>query len=414
MRHAAIAASIAVALAAAGCASPPRPDDWVRVREVTPPFLERGHATDPAVAADAHGRVALTWITSDSLGGLDLWVALSADSGVTFGAPRRLNERAGRVSSYAESRPAPVWGPGGRLAVAWSEARADTGRAADIVGRASADAGATWGAPVAVNDDSTGRPAYHGFPALAWIDDGALFAAWMDARATPPGEEESMGALFTAVSPDGGRAWEPNRLVTDQSCPCCRTAALAPGGGRVVLAYRGARHDLRDPMLAFSEDGGRTFLPDVAVSPDGWALEGCPSDGPGITGDGRTGVVAWYTGAAPAGVYLAAWEHGRGAAGLRRAVGDSLEHAAHPRLARLGDAPLLAVEGRARGDSVDVVAVRALGPDGSLTPWAFLGTRARAAWLAAQPPAAALACWVERERGVPRVRVARLTRAPGR
>jgi hypothetical protein len=414
MRPIAVPLALAAALAATGCARTPRPDDWVRVREITPTTLEHRAAADPAVAADDHGRVALTWVTSDSLGGLDVWLALSSDSGVTFGVPRRLNAVPGRVSSYAESRPLPAWGPGGRLAVAWAELRADTGMAADVVVRASADAGASWGTPVTVNDDVAGRPVYHGFPALAWLPDGTLFAAWMDGRHTPPGEEESVGALVAAVSPDGGRTWEPNVLVTDQLCPCCRPAAQVPGEGRVVLAYRTALHDMRDPVLAFSGDGGRTFRAGVTVSPDGWELDACPSDGPALTGEGYTGVVAWYTGVAPEGVYLAPWEYGRGAAGLRRALGDSLEHAAHPRLARLGAAPLVAVVGRARGDSTDVMAVRALDPDGSLTPWAFLGTHVRTAWLASQPPRAALACWVERERGVSRVRLARLTRAAPR
>ena len=58
-----------LAVATAGCAAPRRPPDWATVHEATPAFLDSLAARDPAVAADAHGRVALTFlVTFDSEG----------------------------------------------------------------------------------------------------------------------------------------------------------------------------------------------------------------------------------------------------------------------------------------------------------------------------------------------------------
>ncbi len=418
-RHAIwLTAFAALGLLAAACA-PSRPaGDWVSVHELTPAFLAHQPAADAAIAADPHGRVALTYVTRDTSGGRDLWLAISNDSGATFGTPVRLNPREGAVSSYAESRPAAVYGPGGRLAVAWSEKREGEDQGADLMVRASVDGGVTLGPAVVVNDDASDRRrSFHGFPALTFLTDGSLFAAWEDEREHAGEKEEpTLASLFYAVSPNGGLRWSDNRSLTDELCPCCRAVALSDPAGRVVVTWRGARDDLRDPVLAVSRDGGMTFGAESTLSADRWQLEACPSVGHALTlGEDGGGHFAWFTGAEPAGVYLAPWHLGRGLTGLRRPLADSLLHPSHPRLAALGSSTLIAVEARPRDDSTRaVVAVRALDPDGSLTPWSFLGGDARAAWLATLDPRSALVCWTEGRAAEQRVRVVRLMRAGAR
>src|SRR5215831_13803452 len=90
------ALSAALALLSAGCASAP-PPEWAGVREVTPDFLLAKDASQPALAADEHGRVALTWVTRDSSGS-DLWLSISSDAGATFSPPLKVNEHAGGVA----------------------------------------------------------------------------------------------------------------------------------------------------------------------------------------------------------------------------------------------------------------------------------------------------------------------------
>ncbi|HYM81837.1 MAG TPA: sialidase family protein [Candidatus Limnocylindria bacterium] len=382
------------------------------MREITPPFLVGRPARDPAIAADPHGRVALTFVTRDSAGA-DLWLALSTDSGATFSPPERVNPRPGSVASYPEGRPLAAFGPAGQLVVAWAERREGQG-GVDLFVRASADGGRTLESPVPVNDDvDDGRPDYHGFPALAFLTEGAVIAAWLDEREAPKvGGEATYSALFSAISRDGGQSWSDNRKIADLVCPCCRPMLCADSAGNVAVAFRTADENLRDPMLAVSRNRGVTFAQPALISDDRWKLAGCPDVGPAITAaPGGGGHYAWYTGVEPAGVYLVPWRDGLGPSGVKRAVGDGLLDATRPRLAAFGPATLLAVEGRPLGDTTrTVLAVRLLEPDGMLTPWTHLGADVAAGWIAAAGPRAAYASWAEREGDETRMRIVRIQR----
>ncbi len=412
-----------------GCASPRRSADWLIVREVTPPYLLHQRAADPALTADRHGRVALTFVTRDSIG-KDLWLSLSRDSGTTFSSPVRLNARHGSVNSYSEARPIAAFGPSGELAVAWGERRSDTSRAVDLVVRASGDGGVTLGPPVVVNNDLKAVPiarrhwnwyrgrrlnphAYHGFPALTFLSSDSLFAAWLDERDVPDMEgEPSTSALYGALSSNGGQSWGANQMLADSVCPCCRPMALSDPSGKIAVAYRRGARDLRDPALLVSFDGGRSFALDTLIFTDRWLLRACPDQGPVLSWNREGGgYYAWYTGAGEPGVYLMPWRADHGGAGVRQPLRDSLSDAHSPRLASLEHTTLIAVEARPSFDSTrTVLAVRAFTDDGSLTPWNFLGANIEAGWVTGLDGRTALASWVEREGDRKRVRLVKLRR----
>ena len=410
-----------------GCAPGVRGGDALSLREITPAFLMSLEARDPALAADARGTVALAWVTRDSSRG-DVWLAVSRDSGASFSTPARVNLAAGRVLSFPEGRPVVALGPGGALAVAWSERRADGTGAVDLRVRASADFGRTFGAVASVNDDAAGPPpsykwrprawarehradAFHGFPALAFVTDGALLAAWLDDRKTPGPDAARRATLWHSLSSDGGQTWSANLAVSDSACPCCRPALASGADGRVALAYRDGSNDRRDPRIALSQDGGQGFPTDRPVSRDGWSLRGCPDQGPALVWDrAQGGQYAWFTGAAPAGVYVARWRHDGGVAGLRRPVADSLADAMHPVAVALAAGVLIGVESHAPEDaSRHSFAVRVLDPDGTWSAWTRLGADATAGALAAGGARRAIACWIENEAGRARLRLAALT-----
>ncbi len=415
--YAAALPALALALALAGCASTP-PAEWAALREVTPEFLLAREALEPALAADEHGRVALTWVERDS-SGADLWLSISTDGGGTFTPPLKVNANAGSVASFPESRPLAVFGADGRLAVAWCERRPGLPEATDVLVRASGDGGATLGPPVVVNDDiGDGRAAFHGFPALTFLADGALLVVWMDERENwrIPGleGEPSSGSLFYAMSRDGGQIWSENRELTDRACPCCRAVAVSDSGGRVAVAYRAALGNLRDPALAVSVNQGQSFDLDTLFSADGWELQGCPAVGPALTWNrGGGGLYVWYTEAGTPGVYAAPWTAELGPAGVRRSLTDGLLEATHPRAASFGSGTLIAVEARPRADSASrVLAVRALDANGALTPWTFLGADVENGWIAGVGERVALACWSERRGSGSRVRLVQLEPRP--
>ena len=399
------------ALALAGCAGRGA-SDWASVRELTPSFLIGELATDASLAADRHGHVALTWVTGDETG-QDLWLALSADSGLTFAPPVRVNPRHGSVSSEAECRPIAALGPAGELLLAWSERRGDSASVADLVVRASADAGRTLGPVVIVNDDAAdGRPTFHGYASLAALPNGDWFAVWMDSREhTREAEGMERASLFYALSSDGGQSWSDNRPLSGRACAHCRVSAVADSTGLLAVSYRAAQSGVRDPALAVTRDRGMTVAIDTVLAPDGWRLDLCPVDGPALTMDhAGGGHVAWHSGAGAGGTWLAPWRAETGIAGLRRSLADSLVDAGHPRLARLGDATLVVLEGRTRADRAHgVIAVRSLDAEGDLTPWLFLGADARHAAVAAAGDRAALVCWSERGDQGEHVRLVRVT-----
>jgi len=406
-------AAFVVALVA-GCATPRHPADWITVSEVSPAFLDSIDARDPAVAADAHGRVALTYVTRDTNGARELWLAVSRDSGTTFSAPVRVNDVPGSVSSYPEGRPAAVFGPAGALIVTWGARRPGVERAVNIASRASSDGGVTLGPVAYLNDDrASGVLAFHGFPAVAFRPDGALFAAWLDERDYATAQGEPTGSsLYRAMSFDGGQSWSANQRMRDTVCACCRPMVATDASGGIALAYRSAYFNLRDPALAVSRDGGSTFAVDTVLHADRWYLPGCPDVGPALTWNRDTGGhYAWYTGAGVPGVYLMSWRFDGGSGGMKRALTDSIDQATSPRMTALGEATLIGVEARPAADTTHTVfAVRALDPSGSLTPWVFLGGDVRDAWLAGADPHSAFACWVERDGDRSRTRVVRLVR----
>lgn len=407
--------SAVLALACAiGCAAPRKPSDGLTVREVTPAFLAAIDARDPAVAADAHGRVALTYVTRDTSGARELWLAVSRDSGATFSSPVRVNDVPGSVSSYPEGRPAAVFGPAGALVVTWAARRPGVDRAVDIASRASSDGGVTLGPVAYLNDDrGSGIAAFHGFPAIAFRPDGALFAAWLDERDYATADGEPAGSsLYRSLSYDGGQTWTANQRMRDTVCACCRPMVATDAVGGIALAYRSAYLNLRDPALAISNDGGSTFAVDTVLHADQWYLPGCPDVGPAVTWNQKSGGhYAWFTGAGTPGVYLTSWRADGGATGMKRSLSDSLDGVTRPRMTALGETTLIGVEARPAADTTHTVfAVRALDPNGTLAPWTFLGGDVRDAWLTGSDRRCAYACWIEKDETQSRLRVVRLVR----
>ncbi|MFM7230468.1 MAG: sialidase family protein [bacterium] len=409
------------ALLTLACAPSRTPGEWRETHDATPVLLAQLGASDPSVAVGPDGAVALSWVTRDSIG-TDAWVSVTRDSGVSWSEPVRVNDRRGKVSSYPESRPLTAWGSDGRLFAVWAAAR-DTGLYADdVVARASADHGATWGAVVPLNSDHTDpRSTYHGFATLAVRANGEVVVAWIDGRAAKAaGEEPARAEVRATRTRDGGTTWERDVRVAVEVCPCCRVA-LAAAGGTTVLAYRGARDDLRDPRLARSDDGFRTVTLDTLVSADRWRLSGCPAMGPAIVAGDEGGVFAWYTGESPddstlgarpaPGLYLTAFDANGAPTGTPATLGDGLDQAERPLLAAWSEGALVGALGRPAGEpDRRVVALRVRAADGALGPWTAFGDDVRSAALATGRPGRAWLVRTEGPREAPRVRVTRLTR----
>jgi hypothetical protein len=275
----------------------------------------------PWVAADG-SFVAVAWGAS-AKDSTDVFLAVSRDNGQTFSAPKQVNAIAGDAKLGGEFPPrvalAPRTGSAEpEVAVLWTA----KGQAPSIKVARSRDAGATF--EPAVTLQSPAAPGQRGWPALALDQKGVAHAIWLDHRGlasnhsagaghaghqmTPkPSDFDSVeqaqksglyyaNTSFSAAgSPSGSPSQE--RELTKGVCYCCKTSLIVSPAGDLFAAWRHVYPgDLRDMAFVVSRDGGRSFSEPVRVSEDGWAIKGCPDDGPAMTMDGKGTVhIAWPT-----------------------------------------------------------------------------------------------------------------------
>jgi hypothetical protein len=160
------------------------------------------------LAAASGGSVHAAWWDP---GSGNVLVDRSLDGAQTWGADVRVNPVPGSASGspvnvWAQPLPTIARMSQGALFVAWAQG---SGADLDILVARSDDGGATWGKPVRVNDDRSGREQWQ--PALAVGPDDSLHLAWLDNRT-------GNYHIFYASSRDGKR-WSANLRVTVAETP---------------------------------------------------------------------------------------------------------------------------------------------------------------------------------------------------
>jgi hypothetical protein len=157
----------------------------------------------------------------------------------------------------------------------------------------------------------TAAPGNRGWEAIA--SDGAdrIQVVWLDHRElAQPGAAVTSQADHAAHEGSGADAAQrsklyfaslggrdPARAITGGVCYCCKTAIAVGQRGAVYLAWRHVfPGDVRDIAFAASRDGGKTFSAPQRVSQDGWAINGCPENGPTMAVDAKGAIhIAWPT-----------------------------------------------------------------------------------------------------------------------
>jgi hypothetical protein len=251
-----------------------------------------GAAARPGLAVSAaFGPDGRLWIV-----GLDerrrLFLQASADEGRSWG-PRTLPPIGDEtVAANGEQRPKLAFGPDGRtVIVAWTRplSKPYTGEIRMI---RSEDGGRRFGPPFTVHADR--QVITHRFESIAFDARGRLHVVWVDKRdaeaaraaAAAAGRAKADwpgAAIWRVVSEDGGRTFSPDLRLADHSCECCRIAlAPTPDGGLAAMW----RHvfDGRERDHAFARIGGADAPPSAVVrsSLDRWAIDACPHHGPGL------------------------------------------------------------------------------------------------------------------------------------
>ncbi len=108
---------------------------------------------------------------------------------------------------------------------------------------------------------------------LSWLEDSTLSVAIPGADGTPIELE----------------------MVDDLTCDCCNPVPIVTGDEMVVAyrdLERSGPATYRDVVIARSEDGGATFEM-VPVADDHWDIDACPFSGPAVVSSEAGIVVAW-------------------------------------------------------------------------------------------------------------------------
>ena len=275
----------AIAMVVAGCTV--RPSVQLGGAEVISNVTAAGAA--PMIALSPSGARSVAWIAAPDAG-TDGRLYVSTDGG----PPSELRDSSGGIEPHGESPPKLSYGPDGTLFALYAVGRLEAGRRFPFTTlrlAASHDGGRTWDAPRTVTGDSV--PRSRNFHALHAASDGSLYVAWLESRA------DSGSRTYLTRSTDKGATWSPAvRVAEGESCPCCRVAIATGEGGRMYLAWRAVLPgNVRDIVVATSEDHGGTWSAPVRVHNDDWVFEGCPHAGPSMMVD-STGTlhIAWWTG----------------------------------------------------------------------------------------------------------------------
>ena len=295
-------------------------------RAALPPAVRQlgiAAATNAHPAVSARGSiVALAWGATTAGKGTDVYVAVSRDAGATFGQPVRANVVPGEARISAERPPVVAVVPSNRttpdVAVLWT-----AGSTATALKLArSGDGGRTFAPPREIQ--AAGAAGNRGWASMTADQTGTLHVVWLDHRDTAGGAAaghqaaghahrdgaamaQRSGLYYAQVGQNVGA----ERVLARGVCYCCKTAVVAGPGNRIATAWRHVYPgNLRDIAAATSADSGRTFTAPGRVSEDGWALDGCPENGPSAAfHDGRLHL-AWPTvigGREPAGAVFYAY-----------------------------------------------------------------------------------------------------------
>jgi hypothetical protein len=249
--------------------------------------------------------------TSDST---DIFAAVSADGGMSFGTPMRVNAKPGDARAGGEQPPrvtlVPQAGHTPDIVVVWTARGAGGTRLLTATSKYGVNPfGATTVIP---GGEAAGN---RGWQSLAADAGGKVFALWLDHRNTASNSP-------AAVHQHGTQSKTPARPAAEQVeraglsqlwlgsldgsvaakgisggvCYCCKTSLAISGTNTFAVWRHVFPGNQRDIAFAMSRDGGSTFSEIVRVSEDKWQFDGCPENGPALAvGSDDIVHVAWVT-----------------------------------------------------------------------------------------------------------------------
>lgn len=308
----------------------------VGIRETRISTLDANSA-EPNLASAPDGSIYLVWVEHGANKTADVFLQHFNGDGKSLGEKVRVNPRQGQATAWFGDAPTVIISGDGTIYVGWTaKVDAPKGNANNLYLSVSRNGGRTFDTPVKVNDDT--KPASHGMHSLAVDKENRVYLAWLDERnlkfiehvessdnqeISPSisgfkyvkvhhnsnqeskndkkeSKKESVepnSEIFYAVSKDGGKTFSPNKKLSGEVCPCCKTNLLIANDGKVFVSWRQVLEgDFRHIAVASLTDGGENFSKSVIVSDDKWQINACPVSGAAMSIDkNNTLKIVWYT-----------------------------------------------------------------------------------------------------------------------
>jgi hypothetical protein len=245
----------------------------------------------PALQIDDQGTQHLAWLEGGKNRN-ELFYATAPHQANTVDQPRHVNKDGHPVSSLHQA-PALAVGPDQSVYITWSTPHpqgASNPFASLLQASRWSPAVGQFSSPVTVNDDVV--PTSHSFDNLCVSPSGTLHVTWIDER-LGHGQPKTM----TTRSDTKGSSFEKNLPLEGITCVCCRTALATAPDGTIYVSWRQTlEENVRETVVARSNDNGRTYSSPVIVGHDQWIFPACPHrpSSIGVDGQGRLYVV-WYT-----------------------------------------------------------------------------------------------------------------------
>lgn len=345
--------------------------------------LTAGHSANSTPWVAAHGSFVVAVWGAFRDGRADVYAAVSRDGGDSFLAPVRVNVVDGEARLGGELPPRvslttpPAGGTPG-IVVLWNA----RGTTTEVKLSRSDDGGRSFSAPLTLQ--AAAAEGDRGWPSLAVDSRGAVHAAWLDHRGLAAARAARGSSSFHGSGAHDGAAMaqrsgfyfatvgKSERELSKGVCYCCKTALAAGPDGMIVGAWRHVYPgNIRDIAMTVSRDGGRTFSSPARVSEDGWAINGCPDDGPAVAVD-RSGTihVVWPTvipGAEPEGAIFYTTSKDGVSFRPRIRIPAATRRPAHPQIVVLGDGRV-AVAWDERRDGMSVASLRSVSNRGAGDP----------------------------------------------
>ena len=155
----------------------------------------------------------------------------------------------------------------GRLYLVYaSNTPAGNGNKPDIFCRYSTDQGATWSAPVVINDDANTTANHQWHPSI-WCDKetGRLYTKWFDTRNIPTSDSAE---VYASYSDDGGVTWVTNQNLSTSKFKIDCTTCGGGGTPRYQGDYDAITSNNVTSMSVWSDFRFGSFASFVAYFPD--------------------------------------------------------------------------------------------------------------------------------------------------